>query len=84
MIAKSNLFLIMYVSLTTAFNSTLLFLGEDRLDAYVALNILSFYISYALLRPFPRLNLALKLLHATLLGLFTLIVAFRVLEVIGA
>ncbi|MEM2078063.1 MAG: hypothetical protein QXY95_04850 [Thermosphaera sp.] len=80
--ARYSTFLITYVSLVTLFNSALLLLGEERVDAFIALNILCFYISYALVKPFPRTALPVKLLHATLITLFILIISIRISEVI--
>ncbi|MEM2021698.1 MAG: hypothetical protein QXP80_05695 [Zestosphaera sp.] len=75
-------FVVLYAGLTTSFNIALLLLRESRVDAYIALNILSFYVSYSLTRPFPRADVLVKLTHVALLTLFTLIVSMRVYEVL--
>ncbi|MEM0015084.1 MAG: hypothetical protein QXS42_05535 [Zestosphaera sp.] len=75
-------FVMLYTGLTSSFNVLLLLLRESRIDAYVALNILSFYISYSIMRPFPKTNTPVKLLHAMLLTVFMMIVGIRVYEVL--
>ncbi len=75
-------FLMLYVGLTSSFNTALLLLSESRLDAYVSLNVLSFYVSYSITRPFTRLGAVVKLVHAALLTTFSVIVGLRIYEVL--
>ncbi len=78
-----NAFTIVYVGLTTLFNIALLLNGESRVDAYVALNILSYYIAYGLFMRGTRGSLALRIVNGFLLLVFLVIVAYRVWLVIG-
>jgi hypothetical protein len=75
-------FSILYTGLVALFNSTLLLLGERRVDAYVAVNVLSFYVSYSLARPPTRPGVATVVLHVLLLTVFAVVVALRVYEVL--
>lgn len=76
-------FAALYAGLVALFNSTLVLLGERRADAYLAVNVLSFYVSYSLVRPQTRPGLATLLLHAALLAIFAAIVSVRVYEVLA-
>jgi hypothetical protein len=75
-------FSLLYTGLVALFNSTLLLLGERRVDAYLAVNVLSFYVSYSLARPPARPGAAMTALHILLLTLFAAVVALRVYEVL--
>jgi hypothetical protein len=75
-------FALLYTGLVALFNSTLLLLGERRVDAYVAVNVLSFYVSYSLARPPTRPGVATVVLHVLLLTVFAVVVALRVYEVL--
>jgi len=75
-------FTLLYTGLVALFNSTLLLLGERRVDAYVAVNVLSFYVSYSLARPPTRPGVATVVLHVLLLTVFAVVVALRVYEVL--
>ena len=76
-------FATLYVGLVALFNSALILLGERRADAYVAVNVLSFYVSYSLARPPSRSGVATLLLHVALLAIFVAIVSVRVYEVLA-
>jgi len=76
-------FAALYTGLVALFNLTLVLLGERRADAYVAVNVLSFYVSYSLVRPSTRPGLAMLLLHVALLTVFATIVSIRVYEVLA-
>jgi len=75
-------FVVLYVTLSSTFNVSLILLGESRADAYVALNILSFYVGYSLARPSSRSAAILRLIHVLLLSIFILLVGSRVYEVL--
>jgi hypothetical protein len=75
-------FVLLYVTLSSAFNVSLLLLSESRIDTYVALNILSFYVSYSLARPSTRSATMVRLIHALLLSIFAFLVGSRVYEVL--
>lgn len=72
----------MYVLLATSMNASLFTLGESRVDAYVATNILVYFISYAVVRPFFETPSLVKALNVALLTTFAIIVAFRLYEVL--
>lgn len=54
-------------------------LGENRLDVYVSLFILEYFVCSALFRPRRRTR---DLLAAGLFAVFSVIVALRILEVL--
>ena len=74
--------MLLYTTLSSVSNASLLLLGEVRVDAYVALNILSFYVSYSLARPSTKSTTIVRLTHALLLTIFALIVGSRIYEVL--
>jgi len=83
LLRKVELLILVYVILTASMNSSLLTLGESRVDAYIAVNILMYFISYAVVRPFSEAPSLVKALNAALLIVFTIIVVFRVYEVLA-
>lgn len=74
--------LIVYASLQVAFTSILAALGESRIDAYVSVSILIYFVSTTI-QPSIRKYSDLRVLDALLIALFSLIVVFRVLEILG-
>jgi hypothetical protein len=82
LVRKLELFLVVYTVLTVLMNIALLLVGESRVDAYVSVNILVYFISYTIVKPLHEAPLIIKLLNATLLLLFTTIVIYRVYEVL--
>ncbi len=82
MVGVTERFVLLYVALSSAFNISLLLLSESRIDAYVALNILSFYVSYSLARPSTKSATMVRLIHALLLSIFAFLVGSRVYEVL--
>jgi len=74
--------LIVYASLQVAFTSILAALGESRIDAYVSVSILIYFVSTTI-QPSIREYSDLRVLDALLIALFSLIVVFRVLEILG-
>ncbi|WP_440060229.1 hypothetical protein ACSU1N_03575 [Thermogladius sp. 4427co] len=81
---KTDLFILLYTILSSLSNIWLTALGEDRWDVYVVLNILSFYISTAVTRPAYSKRSYYMLLNAIMIGVFTILVAKRVYEVLYA
>lgn len=79
---NSEIFTMVYTTLAVMLNTSLFLYGEQRVDAYIALNILCFYITYSIVRPARRIGSALKVLHIVLLSLFAAIVGYRVYEVL--
>ncbi|MGC9011491.1 hypothetical protein [Thermogladius sp.] len=76
-------FVRLYIVLTLVLNGWVLFLGETRWDVYVVLNILSFYISYAMNRPSFENRRVVGVLHGILITLFIVLVSYRVYEVLA-
>jgi len=79
---NSEIFTMIYTTLAVMLNISIFLYGEQRVDAYIALNILCFYITYSIARPARSIGLALKILHIALLSLFAAIVGYRVYEVL--
>ncbi|AFK50866.1 hypothetical protein TCELL_0441 [Thermogladius calderae 1633] len=77
-------FVRLYIVLTLVLNGWVLFLGETRWDVYVVLNILSFYISYAMNRPSFENRRVVGVLHGILITLFIALVSYRVYEVLAS
>lgn len=80
---RLDAFVMLYSTLTAMFTATLSLLGEGRPDAYVALAILSYYVSLALTSPSARPRSLQAAVNASLLAVFALIVAYRVYEVLS-
>ena len=58
-------------------------LGEERLDLYVSMFALEYFISIALHGPFkPKVGLYMNVIGYFLLAVFSLIVAARVIEIL--
>ncbi|MCC6035365.1 MAG: hypothetical protein LM567_07720 [Desulfurococcaceae archaeon] len=78
---RLNLLITTYTLLTVISVISLYVLGEKRVDVYVSLNILAYYVSYATLRP-TIINRAVRFLNIALFIVFTIIVSFRIYEVL--
>jgi len=74
--------LLVYASLQATFTSILATLGEARIDAYVSVSILIYFVATTI-QPSIRKYSDLRVLDAPLIALFSLIVVFRVLEILG-
>ena len=62
----------------------LIIVGERRADVYVAVFILIYFIFLALYSPLPReVEGKISLISKTLLAIFIVIVAFRILEILA-
>jgi len=62
----------------------LIIVGEKRADVYVAVFILIYFIFLALYSPLPReVEGKISLISKTLLAIFIIIVAFRILEILA-
>jgi len=71
-----------FVALTSALVSALSLLGEQRVDAYVSVAILSYYVATSVASEL-RSRSKLLPLDVSLLLLFSYIVAIRILEVLA-
>jgi len=74
--------LVIYVIMSTAFTASLVLLGESRADAYVAVSILVYFVSSSVL-PNIRKYSDLRIVDAAFVAVFIVIVALRVLEILG-
>jgi len=74
--------LLIYISLHTVFISALALLGESRIDAYIAISILIYFISSSIL-PNIRRYTDLKTVDIALITIFIIIVILRILEILG-
>lgn len=74
--------LVIYVVLHTVISSALIILGERRVDAYVSISILVYFIATSIL-PEIRAHCDLRLVDYALITVFTLIIALRVLDILG-
>lgn len=79
---KPALFLLLYCGLATLMNMAMYVLGEGRPDVYVSLNILVYYVSYALVSPYSESPKLLRVLNIVLFVLFSALVAYRIYMVI--
>lgn len=77
-----DLFILVYTSLATLVCTSLFVLGEVRIDAYIAINVLMYFISYAIVRPITEVPLLIRMLNLILLLIFAIIVVMRVYEVV--
>jgi hypothetical protein len=78
---KLSVLILVYTILVVVSAISLYLLGERRVDVYVSLNILSYYVSYAIMRP-SYTSRSIRLLNIVLFAVFTVIVSFRVYEVL--
>lgn len=61
-----------------------MYLGEVRVDVYISLYILEFFILYAIFSPVGvRADKALRILSYIYFIIFIIIVTYRVLEILG-
>lgn len=63
-------------------SATVFVLGETRVDAYIALNVLTYYICYAIMRPSIGRKLTIRIYNVLLLLIMGLIIFLRIYEVI--
>jgi len=80
--SRVSLFILVYTLMNVLSTVALYLLKEQRVDVYVSLNILSYYVSYAVVRP-STLSSIVRVLNAALFALFIAIVAYRVYEVLA-
>ena len=73
-----NLLLALLITVTVPFLSAL---GENRVDAYVSLFILEYFVLSSILR--PRRIMGRDYLAAILFIIFMVIVAYRVMQVLS-
>lgn len=74
--------LLTYFALTVIVNIVLVLLDEARPDSYVSVNILCFYVSYALFTPEKR-SRTILFIHIALLSVFVTIIAYRIYQILA-
>ena len=80
--SRVSLFILVYTLMNVLSTVALYLLKEQRVDVYVSLNILSYYVSYAVVKP-STLSSIVRVHNAALFALFIAIVAYRVYEVLA-
>ncbi len=78
---SQGLFALTYIILVVLFNVMLVLTGETGLDAYVAVNVLSYYISLAFFYRRLRIGLAQKAINVAYALLFIIIIIYRIMMV---
>lgn len=76
-------FILTYITLASTLSLTLFLLNEARVDAYVATNILVYYVCYTVTRPILGRSLLVRIYNVLLLLVVGIIIVLRVYEVLG-
>ena len=76
---KNLLFNLVLGAMIVATVPSLAALGESRLDAYVSMFTLEYFVALAVLRPRRRIR---DILAWILLAIFSIIVGFRIMEIL--
>lgn len=63
-------------------STSIYLLKEQRVDAYVAVNVLIYFVTYAIIRPVVEPSIYTRLLNVVLFLLFIVITAYRIYEVV--
>lgn len=75
---------IIYSILVATTSTVFIFLNEVRLDVYISLYILEYYILRALFTPLPiRVDRRLRILDISYFIIFSIIVTYRVLLILA-
>jgi hypothetical protein len=83
-VRSRDIFPIIYSVSVASIHTVLVLLGEGRIDVYVSLYILAYYILRALITPLPRrIDSRLRYIDFTLFFIFSLIVAYRVILILA-
>ena len=83
-LSNLDLFILSYSILVSITFIVLIYLSEVRLDVYVSLYILEYYILRALISPIPeKVSRRLRIVDAAFIIVFSVIVGYRVLEIIA-
>jgi len=80
--SRVSLFILIYALMIVLSTAALYLLREQRVDVYISLNILSYYVSYAVVRPSISTNIV-RIINIILFILFIAIVAYRIYEVLA-
>jgi hypothetical protein len=79
---RVSILVLVYAFLVVLSIISLYGLSEKRVDVYVSLNILTYYVSYAIVRP-TYTSRYVKALNILLFIVFAIIVSYRVYEVLS-
>ncbi len=79
---RVSILVLVYAFLVVLSIISLYGLSEKRVDVYVSLNILTYYVSYAVVRP-TYTSRYVKALNILLFIVFAIIVSYRVYEVLS-
>jgi hypothetical protein len=79
---RVSILVLVYAFLAVLSIISLYGLSEKRVDVYVSLNILTYYVSYAIVRP-TYTSRYVKALNILLFIVFAIIVSYRVYEVLS-
>ena len=80
--SRLHQFIALYTTLSALSASALSLLNEQKPDAYIALNILAYYTSYAITRPGVE-SWRVKAMNIALLVTFLIIISYRIYEVLA-
>ncbi len=83
-ITHTNVFVAVFSIAIACISTILIILGELRIDVYISLYILAYYILRALYSPFPRdVDRRLRIIDIGFFLVFSVIVGYRVLLIIA-
>lgn len=83
-VPRTGIFIMSLATAVASVSTILILLGELRLDVYISLYILSYYVLRALFSPFPRaVDRRLRISDVLFFIVFSIIVAYRVLLIIA-
>ncbi len=83
-VPRTSVFIISLATAIASISTILIVLGELRLDVYISLYILAYYVLRALFSPFPRaVDRRLRVSDVLFFIIFSVIVAYRVLLIIA-
>lgn len=78
---RTSILVLVYAFLVVVSIISLYELGERRVDVYVSLNILAYYVTYAVIRP-TYTSRHVRVLNIVLFIVFALVASYRVYEVL--
>ena len=83
-VSRAGVFIVSLATSIAMISTILIMLSELRLDVYISLYILAYYVLRALFSPFPRpVDRRLRISDILFFMVFSVIVAYRVLLIIA-
>jgi hypothetical protein len=83
-VPRTSIFIVSLATAIALISTILIILGELRLDVYISLYILAYYVLRALYSPFPRaVDRRLRISDVLFFIVFSIIVAYRVMLIIA-